>query len=874
MGWRRFLRRGWWDAERARELQAHLDIETDENLARGMPAADARDAARRKLGEPGRIREEIWAMNTLPILDSLWQDVRYGFRQFARSPGFTAVAVLTLAIGIGGVTIIYSVIRNILLDPFPYVNSDRMVDLIVVDTATGGRLGALRADEFLDYQEQSTSFEAVIGTPGADGMTMAVEGGIEDVGVAPVTPNTFAFLGVPALIGRGIVPADGRPSAPPVAVLSHKAWVTHFASDPAVVGRTVFFDGQPRTVAGVMPPRFTWHVADAWIPQVLRRPDDGAPGQRAYWFQARLKRGVSVAQAEAEMNLIAARRARLHPDEYPEKFRIWVPTVIDWVVGRFRGVLYTLFGAVGLLLLIACCNVANMLLARASARERELTLRAALGAGRARLVRQMLVESLLLALAGAAAGSALASWGLSLLALFLPQQNVPYEVTLRFEPAALVFSLVTACATTLVFGLLPALHGARRDLVRGLKEGARGSGGLSGRGWVRGSLVVAEVAISMVLLLGAGFLMRGFISLVRTDVGIDTSRLVMATVSFQKNTYATDGDRFRYYEEAVRRLKALPGVTGAAEASDLLGGRSGPLARVGGPTAEPRTGVVTLCTEDYLPMLGLMPLRGRLLTDADVRAARRVAVVDQRLASALFPDVDPIGQRIEARRLGEPPASLSDPAFEIVGVVRTTRNNGFREPPLPQVYVPSTITAAWHRWFILRTATVEKAAIRDEVRAALREIDPDVPGARVFSVEDEFQQSFAQRRFTVLILGAFASIGLVLVAAGVYGVMSYATARRKPELAVRLALGASRSRLLRSVVGSGARLLGIGLVIGAVASVGTNRLLADQAVNSSPSDPVTLAAAVAISLVIGLAACLAPAVRVARMDPMATLRQE
>lgn len=874
MGWRRFFRRDWWDEERARELQSHLDIETDDNIALGMSPAAAREAARLKLGDAGRIREEIYAMNTLPVVESLWQDARYGIRQLARNPGFTAVAVLTLAIGIGGVTIIYSVIRNILLDPFPYANSERMVDLIVLDTATGRRRGALRADEFLDYQEQSRSFEAVIGTPGAGSMTMAVDEGVEDVGVAPVTPNTFAFLGVPALIGRGVLPSDGRPNAPPIAVLSHKAWVAHFGSDPAAVGRAVIFDGQPRTIVGVMPPRFTWHTADAWIPGPLRRSHDGSSTRDGYWFQARLKRGVSVAQAEAEMNVIAARRARLHRDQYPEKFRIWVPTVIDWVVGRFRGVLYTLFGAVGLLLLIACCNVANMLLARASARERELTLRAALGAGRARLVRQMLVESLLLALAGGAAGSALAYWGLALVALFLPQQNVPYEVTLRFEPAALVFSLVTACATTLVFGLLPALHGAKRELVRGLKKGARGSAGLTGRGWVRSSLVIAEVAISMVLLLGAGLLMRGFVSLVRTDLGIDPSHLVMARVSFPKNTYTTDAERFRYYEEAVRRLKALPGVTGAAEASDLLGGLSGPLARLGGPSADARAGVVTLCTEGYLPVLGLSPLRGRLLTGADIRGARRVAVVDQRLASALFPDADPIGQRIEARRLSEPPASLSDPTFEIVGIVRTTLNNGFREQPVPQAYVPSTMTAAVHRWFVLKTTTAVPEAIRDEVRKTLREVDPNVPGARVFSVEELVQESFAQRRFTVLILAAFAGIGLVLVAVGVYGVMSYTITRRMPELALRLALGASRSRLLWSVVGSGGRPLALGLAVGAAASVGTNRLLADQAWNTSPSDPVTLVAAVAISLLIGLAACLAPAARVTRMDPMATLRQD
>jgi putative ABC transport system permease protein len=873
MGWRRFVRRGWWDDERARELQAYLDIETDEHMARGLSREAARHAAQRKLGNPTRIREEIYAMNTIGLVDTLWQDLRYSARVFGRNPGFTAVAVLTLALGIGGATVIYSVIRNVLLDPFPYTDSSRMVDLLVRDTASGGRSGALRPSELLDYREQSDVFEDVIGTISATVMTLSAREGAELLAVSQVTPNAFGFLGVPALAGRAILTSDGRLDAPPIAVLSHKAWVSHFGSAPDVVGRTIMLDGAARTIVGVMPPRFTWHVADVWVPRPLRR-DDPEPETAQFWFQARLKPGTTIEQAEAQMNVIASRRAREHPDQYPKQFHVSVVTVIDFVVGRFRGVLYMLFAAVGLLLLIACCNVANMLLARATARERELTLRAALGASRARLMRQLMIENLFLAFAAAATGCVLAYGGIKAVAYFLPQQGVPYEVELRLDSPALLFSLATAAATALIFGLLPAWHGARRDLVQGLKDAGKGTGTSFRHGWVRNGLIVGEVAISIVLLLGAGLLMRSFIGVVQTDLGFTPSNIALMRVRFPDGTYTTAPERLRYYREAVDRIRSLPGVIAVGQTSDWpLGGWSTEIERPGLPKLGPNDARFALCSEDYLHVLELGAIRGRLLSPADLSGAHKVAVVSQALVARYFGAEDPIGKSIRLTRLATVPDPVLDPTFEIVGVVKDVRNRGPQEEPVPAAYVPLTVTGSGRRLFVIRTAA-DPALLLHSLRHELRSIDRSVAVPDGIVLEAELRSMFAQPRFSLVILSAFAVTGLLLVAAGVYGVMAYVVSRRTQEIAIRMALGADRPQLLRGVLGSGAQLLGAGIAVGIVASIGTNRLLADQIGHTSPYDPFTMAGEVGVIVAVGLAACMLPALRAARVDPMAALRHE
>ncbi len=448
---------------------------------------------------------------------SIWQDLRYGLRGLRKQPSFTILAILALALGIGSATTIFSVIDNVLLDPFPYKDARRIVTFQIHDVERGDRggRGFFPIPEFLDYQEQNHVFDHVVGDTNEDVLYTNGEG-TERFQGTNVTPNVFGFLGMPALLGRGITPDDGKPAAAPVFVLSYKLWLKEFNLDPKVLGRTFVLNGKPRTLVGIMPPRFTWWGADLWVPAPLDRSDPEAR-QRRFVMHARLKPGVTMQQAEADLDVIAHRLARVYPKEYPKKFNVEVQTLADSVVGRFKTVLYTLLAAVGLLLLIACANVANMLLARASAREKEMAIRTSLGASRWRLIRQLLVESVLLALGGAAVGCLVAYGGIKALVAAIPGNTIPDEAVIGLNVPVLLFSLSVAVFTALLFGLAPALHMAKPDIVEPLKDSGKGVSGGFRHGNLRNSLVVVEVALSLMLLVGAGLLMRSFVALNKSN---------------------------------------------------------------------------------------------------------------------------------------------------------------------------------------------------------------------------------------------------------------------------------------------------------------------------------------------------------------------
>jgi predicted permease len=806
------------------------------------------------------------------LLQDGWRDAQYALRTLRRAPGFTAVAIITLGLGIGAVTVIYSVVRNVVLDPFPYSHSARLVDVVIRDASNRVFRGPLPPAEFLDYVEQSDVFEDVAGAIGLP-MHFTSDAGAERVSVVMVTPNTFTFLGVPALVGRAFGPADATPDAPPVAVLNHRTWMTKFGGDPAMVGRSITLDGQPRTVIGIMPPRFEWHVGDFWIPSpIVRGAANGDPLPK--WFQARLRRGVTIEAAEAQLNVIARRRAAAFPADYPDKSRVQVITIIDWVVGQFRQTLYTLFAAVGLLLVIACCNVANMLLARATARERELTVRAALGASRGRIIRQLLIESVVLAAGGTAVGVALAYGGLYALAGLMPRAGVAWEVQLRLNQPVLLFALATATVATLAFGLFPAVTGTRRDLVGAINSGGRSGTAGPRQTRMRNGLVVAEVALSVILLLGAGLLMRTFVSLVGLELGFDTRGLFVANISFPPGQPASPGAAQQFYSAALDRIRTIPGVQSAAVATSAppFGGMRRAVQIPGVVLPEQSFAILYACSEDLPRTLGLRVLAGRSLSANDVESSRKVVVVNETLAARYFGEPHPIGRTIRFARLTGPGAT--DPPLEVIGIVQDVLNPGATDPASPQAYLPFTIPTVTSLRLVLRTSG-PPMAVADPIRQEIRRLDGRVALSDPTTLENELLRSYyARPRFNALLLGVFAGTGLVLVTLGIYGVVAYTVSQQTRQIAIRMALGGEPRHVLRMVLRGGLTPVTIGLVAGVAGGALTNRLLETVLWRVSPYDPVTIGSTIALVAGIGVCACCVPAWRAMRVEPVVALRHE
>jgi predicted permease len=872
-----FLRRGRAEAELAREIDAHLRALEADFERRGLSPGDARAAAKRAFG--GGVEQAKEAQRdarSFRWLEDLRRDLAYAVRTLTKSPGFTTIATLTLALGISAVTVIYSVVRNVVLDPFPYSRSDRLVNVELHDASDRQFRGPYYpAPEFLDYQEQTTAFEDVVGTS-RDNMHWVTERGAERVDVAWMTPNGFDFLGVKPLIGRVFAEADVAPGAPPVTVMCYRAWIRLFAADPAVIGRTLMLNGAPWTVVGVMPPRFEWNVADFWLPAALNRSDDPKTARGFRAFQAHLRPGVTAKEAEAQLAVVAERRAREYPDQYPPHFRFKVIKVVDAVVRDFRAVLYTLFGAVSLLLVIACCNVANMLLARATVREREVAIRAAIGASRSRIVRQLLVESAALALGGLVAGCALAYGGIAALAQFMPRQGVPWETQIRLDWPVLAFAALVACVSTLGFGLFPALQSARRDVAAGTNAVGRNTAGRR-HTRMRSGLVIAQVALSIVLLSGAGLLMRSFVKLVRADWGFDSAHVLTAFLSFPPQQVTSGEDQRRLYRAIIDRAAAVPGVrsvSGCSNGLAPLGGFQTP-AEVPGVATQPAAPTLVLfCTEGVLDTLGIPLVKGRTLSEADVEQGRQVAVVNETLARKYFGSDDALAHIVRLPRLATLPRPIADPTFQIIGIMHDVANQTPRDAPAPQVIVPLTLRLPAGMTLGVRTLD-DPLQVVNVLRREIQAVDARAAVAAPARFEDLIQNGFyARPRFSLLVLGIFALTGIFLVALGVYGVLAYTVSQQTREIALRLALGGETSHIVRMVLRFGLRLVGVGLVIGLMVSLATNRLLLDQLWNTSPTDPVALGAVIGLVVAIGTFACWVPARRAVRIEPMIALRHE
>jgi putative ABC transport system permease protein len=807
---------------------------------------------------------------------TMWRDLRYGLRAMRTQPAFTGLAVLTLALGIGAATTIFSVIQNVLLDPFPYANADKIFVFQIRNPASPrrGDRWFFQVPEFLDYQTHVAAFEEVIAVDAGEDVLYATREGTEHFSGAFVSGNTFRFLGVGAAIGRVLTPDDAKPGAPPVFVMSHRMWAK-LGQDPAILGRSFVLNGVPTTLVGIMPPRFAMVAADLWEPVTLGLTNPQSRGQ-FYRLQARLKPGVTVQQAEAEFHVVADRLARVYPRLYPKTFTVKGVSLIDSVVGPLRTTLYTLAAAVALLLLIACGNVANMLLARAGAREKEMAIRASLGASRGRLVRQLLIESLMLAVLGSGAGCLFAHVGLKVLVMVIPEGLIPPEAVIRVNLPVLLFGLAAAGVTALVFGLVPALHTARGDLAEPLRDSGKGvSGGLR-RGRLSGALVVAEVALSMVLLAGAGLLMRSLVNLRAIDLGLNPQNVLFVRLRLPLGQYRTAAAKQQLFDQLLPRLQALPGVTAAAVASavPLDGGITTGIDIPGKPHETTWSTLVQLCSEGYFRTAELRLLRGRLLSREDVNSARRVAVVNETLARRDFGQADPIGRSMKVNVLETlPDGRVDNPTFEIVGVVADAKNRGIQNPPLPESFIPSSVTAAYGRSIIVRTAG-SPLPLLNSVRREIWAVNPNLVVTETGTVADILRKSYVEPRFGLVVLGVFAGVGLVLVALGVYGVIAYTVSRQTHEIGIRMALGAARGDVQRMVLRMGLRLIGLGVVTGLLASLAVTRVLASQLWGVKPHDPLTLGAVVVVVAAAGVSACYFPARRATRVDPIVALRYE
>ena len=812
------------------------------------------------------------------MLESLGSDLRFGARTLWKCRAFSAVAIITLALGVGASTAIFSVIDNVLLEPFPYQDAQRLMSVEIHDTDDsnpGGR-SFFSGPEFLDYTGQNHVFDGAIGMAGEDVLYTTGEGTERFQGEL-TTPNTFEFLGVRPLLGRAAQPADYEPGAPPIFVLRYKTWVSRFSSDPSIVNKTFTLNGVSRTLVGIMPPRFAWGDADLWIPTKPVRAQTLSNGFPQFWFLlGRLKPGITKAQAAADFSVIAKQLAPVYPADYPKHFSVQIESLADQVVGQFRTTLFIVLAAVALLLLIGCGNVANLLLARATTREKEFAVRAALGAGRRRLVQQLLMESLLLAGGGALLGCLLAWAGLQGLIAITPPDIIPAESVIRMNGTVLLFTLAVAVLTALIFGLVPAWQASRRDLNDSLRDSSKGSSGGSSHANLRNAVIVFEVALSLTLLVGAGLLMRSFAALHEVNLGLRPDHILVARLPLPQERYKTAAQVAGFFRPLLQRLNSLPGVVSAAETSTLppYGGIPSDIEVPGKTHTDKWTSALQLCSEGYFPVLHIQFLRGRSFTEAEVNNARKLAVINQTFQHKYFGDEDPMGKRIHIIQLEKFPDAQPDAWYEVIGIVADVKNQGLQQPITPETWVPYTVTGSASRGVLVRTAgdpLLMMNTVRQEIWGTDRSVALTLTGT-LESFINSF--SYAQPRFGFLLVTVFAVIGVILVSIGVYSVIAYSTARRTHEIGIRMALGAEGGDVQRLVIRTGLRLVALGIVIGLIASFVLARLITSQLWGVSAHDPVTLAVVPVLLLLIGVLACWIPARRATRVSPVIALRYE
>jgi predicted permease len=809
---------------------------------------------------------------------TLLKDVRYAARVLLRQPGFTLVAVVTLALGIGANTAIFTVIDAALLRSLPYKDPARLVHLWETKRSRDFEQREASYPDFQDWRGQSGGvFDGVAGY--AQRQFTLVDGGeaIRTRG-ATVTSNFFDLLGVKTEAGRTFLEGEDAPGAQRTVVLSHGLWLRRFGGERGMAGRQVTLDGESYTVVGVLPAGFQFAKlgdVDMWTP--LAPTPEVAARRYMHWLRviARLRPGISLDTAQAQMMTVAE---RIEADDAASHAGVGIRVVPlqEEIVGPIRPVLLLLLGAVGFVLLIACTNVANLLLARSSARRKEMAIRAALGASRWRVVRQLLTESVLLSLAGGATGLVLALWGVDALVAAIPAAQLtqmPYLRSLSLNTEVLLFACALSLATGVLFGLMPAVAASRSDLQEAMKEGGRNSGS-RGSHRLRDVLVVAEVALALVLLVGAGLLLKSLAVMLRVDPGFDTQNLLTMRLALPPDRYNENAKAARYYEELLRRVSALPGVRGVTETSNLPlageGGTGTPQV-VGRATGEGEMGESHLRTvsANYFDVMGIPVLKGRAFVERDKADAPGVLLVNKTFAERIFPGEDPLGRRVTFKW------SAAEPPFEIVGVVGDEKVTSLDARTTPVIYFHEQQSPDSSVALIVR-AGADPAALAGTVRAELHTLDAEVPVFSVQTMEQVVAGSRAtfMRRYPAYLTVVFACVALLLALVGIYGVISYAVTQRTHEIAIRVALGARGRDVLRLVLGHGLLLALAGVGLGTAGALALTRLISGLLFGVSAADPIVYGLVSLLLLAVALAACLAPARRATKVDPMAALRYE
>ncbi|HXM33055.1 MAG TPA: ABC transporter permease [Chthoniobacterales bacterium] len=855
------------DRELTEELSSYIELLTEKKMKQGMNERDARRAAMVEVGGVEQVKEEVRAGRTGVALETFFQDVRYGLRSLRKKPGFTLTAVIALALGIGANSAIFSVINGVLLRSLAYRDPASIV-MVWERSLRGGRSqNSVSPANFLDWKKQSSSLEQIAAS--WDTRANLTSGGEpEEIQVQKVSADFFSVLGVPPELGRSFVRQEEMPGTEPAVILGHDLWQSRFAGRPAIVGQTVTMSGRNWTVIGVMPPGFHFLNTQikAWMPLQFDPATDWRKSGRFLRSVARLKPGVTVQQAQAELDAIGKQLEMAYPD-YNKGWGVNIVPMHEQIVGDIRPVLLVLLAAVAFVLLIACANVANLLLSRAASRQKELALRAALGASRPRLVRQMLTESVLLAIMGGALGILLAYWSIHALIAFAPD-NIPRLNEITIDPRVLLFTFGISLLTGLIFGLVPALQSSRPDLNDALKEGARGS--RSGNRVVRNLFVVAEMALALVLLIGAGLMLRSFSQLHQVKTGFETENVLTMRVQLPLAKYGQPQQRAEFFKRAEERLAALPGVksVGAISYLPLTGlatSTSFNLATKPLPPSESPATEVRPITPGYFTAMGIPLVKGRAFEERD-GADSRVVIINETLARKFFPGQDPIGQQLIVR--WEP-----DFVDEIIGVVGDIKETALEQAPNPAVYWPHPREPYQFMNFVIRSA-IDPASLSAAATREIHALDPDQPVADIRTLDQVVAKSIARPRFNTLLLAIFAGVALVLASVGIYGVMNYSATQRTHEVGIRMALGATRADIMRLVVGNGMLLTLIGIGIGVAASLMLTRVMASLLFGITATDVPTFLAVSLVLAAIALIANYIPARRATRVNPIIALRYE